>query len=542
MTNSEIGILSQKNQIAQFRANGRGRWTEVSKNWRDDEFNSGGYFAVFSSPKVRKRALNQTGWDVTKNDGMPGFSQHYDEDQAKTEFHSNPLAPDFEPLLVYQDFNGLAPGRFLVSQTFVLVMELWEDPKSHNYYQILLDGTREIAIEFCEETIRFRTDLLRRYQAARQLDLLLFADVICKVATTIPDAELRKLGYDQISEDGLEAIHLGAGSLITGQGLGFSRLLMKQVLPPPPRELSGLWPWGSDEQYMDFIIGQDEVGRPVSFTCDPDQLANYFGSNEGNPNYMTPVFFKAEVLLKYFENPSIFSVSSSYLKCAGLWGLRIDYHRPDQVAVALGDLGRDLPEEERRYWHAYNVPPSGRTISEEHFQNSILGLWVDTSSPAERFKAAYLTLNETWEGRWGWPLFRSPKGDDAYLLKRVRVPLNETLSEFQGQVLTLAKLMVDQLNEKQLNAGLEKVEREAGISKFERFALASGVEDFEPMANLLRKIYKLRSKHTAHAGGDSGKEFKENLMEGRTSAVFFASLLNECVDVIRALEGGLASS
>lgn len=542
MTNREIGLLSQTKQIAQFRANGRGRWTVVSKNWQDDEFNSGGYFAVFSSPNVRKRVINQTGWDVTKNDGLPSFSQHFDGGQVKTEFQVNPLGPDFEPLLIYQDFNGVVPGRFLVSQTFVLVMDLWEDPKSRNYYEILPDGTRETAIEFSKQEIRFRTDLLRRYQAARQLDLLLFADVICKVATTVADAELRKFGYDQISEDGLEAIHLGAGSLITGQGLGFSRLLMKQVLPPPLKEASGLWPWVADVEYIDFIIGQDEVGRAVSFTCDPDQLANYFGRNEGSPNYMTPVFFRAEVLMKYFETPSIFSVSSSYLKCAGLWGLRIDYHRPDQVAVALGDLGRDLPEAERRHWRAHNVPPAGRTSSEEHFQNQFLGLWVDTASPSERFKEAYLSLNAIWERRWGWPLFRAPTGDDAYLLKRIRVPLNETLSEFEGQVLTLAKLMVDQLNEKQLIAGLEKLEDEKGIAKFERFASASGVDKFERMSGLLRKIYKLRSRHTAHAGGESGKKFKENLMEGRTSVDFFASLLNECVDVIRELEGGFALS
>ncbi len=533
MNSNRRASLAQSTQIASFRANGTGVWTVVSSSWNDGEGNSGGYYAAFANPSVRNQVLSQTGWDVTKTDGMPGFSQSFKTGKTQTVFEANPLGPTFEPLLIFQDFNDLAPGKYLVNQTFLLVMELWEDPKNHNFFEIKPDGSRELAVEYSGNQIKIRTSILKRYQAARQLDLLLFADTICKVADQTDATTLRNLGYDQVSD--LEAVHLAVGRLATSQSTAFSRLLMKRVVPPLPPEVSKLWPWESDETFQEFIVGEDEVGNPRSSSCNPSVLADYFGANEGAPNYMTSVFFRADVLMKYFESPSLFSVSSSYLKCAGLWGLRIDYHRPDQVVVALGDLGRDLPESERLHWRAYNIVPSERSVSFEHFQSSVLGQWVETSSLAERFKAAYLRTNRAWEKRWGWQLFRTPTGDDEFLLKRLRVPLNETLVEFENQVLIIAKLLVDHLNERQLTAGLDKIADEKGIAKFERFARTSGYLEADHAAQLLRKIYKLRSRHTAHAGGDSGKQFKESLLEDRTTVSFFSDLLEESADVLEQL-------
>ncbi|SCX03631.1 hypothetical protein [Candidatus Aquiluna sp. UB-MaderosW2red] len=533
MNNTSVARLDQATQIATFRANGTGVWTLVSSSWNDGDGNSGGYYAAFSNPKVRNQVLSQTGWDVTKTDGMPGFSQSFNNGKIQTVFEADPLGASFEPILIFQDFNDLAPGKYLVNQTFILVMELWEDPQNQNFFEIKPDGTRELAVEYSGDQIKIRTSILRRYQAARQLDLLLFADTICKVTNQTDVTTLRKLGYDEVSD--VEAVHLAVGKLGTSENTAFSRLLMKRVIPPLLREVSGLWPWESGETFQEFIVGEDEVGNPLSSTCNPSVLADYFGSNEGAPNYMTSVFFKADVLMKYFESPSTFSVSSSYLKCAGLWGLRIDYHRPDQVVVALGDLGRDLPESERHHWRACNIVPSERSMSLEHFQSSVLGEWVETSSPTERFKAAYLRTNAAWEKRWGWPLFRTPTGDDQFLLKRLRVPLNETQVEFENQVLILAKLLVDHLNERQLGAGLDKIDDEKGIAKFERFATTLGHLASDQAAQLLRKIYKLRSKHTAHAGGDSGKRFKESLLEERTTVAFFSDLLEESVELLEQL-------
>jgi hypothetical protein len=64
----------------------------------------------------------------------------------------------------------------------------------------------------------------------------------------------------------------------------------------------------------------DVTGKPVRHTCDPDKLANYFGKNPEAPHYLTPVFFRAEVLEKYYADPGKYSVEDGSLRCGRLWG------------------------------------------------------------------------------------------------------------------------------------------------------------------------------------------------------------------------------
>lgn len=114
--------------------------------------------------------------------------------------------------------------------------------------------------------------------------------------------------------------------------------------------------WSNEtKEYLDYIIGIDEYGEPKSYTSNPDKLSNYFGANPGAPHYLTPVFFKKEVLQRYLSRPDIFSVEAGYLRCQCLWGIEIDNEHKDVVSVYLGDLGRDLPTQEQAHWKQYNI-------------------------------------------------------------------------------------------------------------------------------------------------------------------------------------------
>ena len=127
----------------------------------------------------------------------------------------------------------------------------------------------------------------------------------------------------------------------------------KYVLPGPmPTEKAK-----KPELYQEFTIDTDGSGKPVRQTCDPDKLANYFGKNPDAPHYFTSVFFRGEVLAKYYADPAKYSVEDGYLRCGSLWELRMDNDHTDVVVVFLGDLGRDLSEAERNYWLSFNIPP-----------------------------------------------------------------------------------------------------------------------------------------------------------------------------------------
>lgn len=83
--------------------------------------------------------------------------------------------------------------------------------------------------------------------------------------------------------------------------------------------------------------------------------------------YLTPVTFKKEVLQRYLAKPNLFEIREGYLGCRGLWGIEIDNHHKDCVIVYLGDIGRDLPEQEQVYWKSFNIVGE-ESLSMEAFQ------------------------------------------------------------------------------------------------------------------------------------------------------------------------------
>src|SRR2546422_7672542 len=44
-------------------------------------------------------------------------------------------------------------------------------------------------------------------------------------------------------------------------------------------------------------------GEPVEHTSNHEKLGNYFGANADAPHYLTPIYFRKEVLGKYYADP-----------------------------------------------------------------------------------------------------------------------------------------------------------------------------------------------------------------------------------------------
>lgn len=519
-----VAALRQIDERETSQTNGSGPWTVVYDSWHHSRDRNGGRFAAFARPSYRERAMQSAAWDLRVGGGSPGFSQHNEDGEWVSTYHRNVDGPDLEPLVLIQEMYGVVPDAYLISEEFRLLMRLWEDKATGNFYTVGDDGSKELAIEFDGQRIRVRTPLLRRYQAARQLDLLLFSDTRVFVDTDeSPEAfdELRE--EDHVENDSV--VFMGIGEIDFRRAQVFSRLLVKRVLPPPPREKSGIWPWdGDDEEYPEFIIGEDDHGRPVKFTCEEDKLANYFGKNPDAPHYLTPVFFRPEVLKRYYDDPKLYSVTDGRLSCGSLWGVQIDNGNPSAVMVFLGDIGRDIPSSHRDHWRAYNIPPVSR-MSESTFRRSLLAQFAETENAEHLFKNAYLAIQLAWTEKRGWGLYRDAEGSDAELIRRVRIPLNNTDSEFEAQLLGLAKLLVDLLNEAEIAAGLPPLKNEKGISKLKRFLEAAGYEYVDRDIALLRTIQNLRSRIAAHTSGSSGQAFLAEELDGLSKPEFIEKLM-----------------
>ncbi len=109
----------------------------------------------------------------------------------------------------------------------------------------------------------------------------------------------------------------------------FSRLLGKALVPYPERRLSKFTE-RKKEPYCEFIVGTDSKGQSLRRSCNYSRLSH--------TDYLTPVFFRREVVQKYYDNPQRYSVGDGYVRCGSLWGLQIDNSNSKFVVVFLGDL------------------------------------------------------------------------------------------------------------------------------------------------------------------------------------------------------------
>lgn len=527
-----LRVLKQESIIDSFFVNGDSPWTVVCDDWNRDDGFFGGQFIALSQPKLRERVIRDVGWDIRKGEGIPGFV----DDGTGVSYFKSASLPEFEPLVVIQDFFSVVPDELNVSEEFRFLMRLWRDPKSGNYYEIQESGDKELAIKISGKKIEVRTSLLKRYLAARQLDAVLYIDSNVSVEYDGDLADLADLDCESCSAERLSCLSRNVWSDPL-RGLRVStRVLAKRVLKAPPREKCRIWPWDkvAADKYPEFIIAEGEFGEPISWTCDPDSLRNYYGKNPDAPHYLTPVFFKPDVLSRYYDGDG-YEVRDGYLSCGQLWGVSLDNDCLDYVSVFLGDIGRDIPQSHWDHWKAYNIAPIGG-MSEAAIRRSFFNQGVESRNPEHRFKRAYAALQDKWEVAWGWRLHRQAEGPDVGVLSRLRIPVNESEAEFRAQSLNLALILVDLLNENCLIQGTGRVPGEKGIGKLKRFLEGNEYEYVERDILLLRKVQQMRSRIGAHASGSEGQAFLEQELGDRSRREYFVELIKESTQMLLDLK------
>jgi hypothetical protein len=319
-----------------------------------------------------------------------------------------------------------------------------------------------------------------------------------------------------------------------GSAPSYSRILGKKIISGYKREDSGMWPYEETRKYTDFIVGVDKEGKPTSFSCESEKLANYFGANPGAPHFLTPVFFKREVLNKYYAQPDKYSIEDGQLWCGGLWSLRLDNDHPKYVVVFLGDIGQSLTYEEQLYWKSFNVPPDGG-VSETCWRRGFLAEFADPQSPDLAFKSNFQSFQKSWERKFGWPLFLPLREKD--LFATLHVPMTDEQAEFDGQVLALAKIIVDSLNEAALQKELgSKIEKEKGIGKLERFLQGKGVQN-PKIILYFKKLYALRHGAGHRKGDDYDKAAQFFGVSQQSLREVFAQILFIAVEILQFLDG-----
>ena len=230
-------------------------------------------------------------------------------------------------------------------------------------------------------------------------------------------------------------------------------------------------------------------------------ISNYFGANPGAPHYLTPVFFKKEVLQRYLSRPNIFSVEAGYLRCQSLWGIEIDNEHKDMVSVYLGDLGRDLPVQEHSHWKQYNIATDAR-LSTNAVKRDFLCAFTQPEISDLKFKSNFKQFVNTWREQYQWDLFLPLSQNDEYNFKTLHLPITDGQEEFDHLVLSLVKTMIDSLNEKEIVKQFKNpTDLKGGISKLEYWLSELNFPDYQQQIKFLRNLQELRSTGTGHRKG-----------------------------------------
>lgn len=473
-------------------------WTTVYQI-RHDLYSMPAIFSCLADTKHESKILDGTDWLRHAGGFNPGFC----ETSAGTHYVTG-RSDGYDFLVKEVYFHALETAQLHINQEFVFLFELFRG-EDGCYYAIDECGCKEKVVDIADNVVRFKTSYIMRYIAAKQMLYVQFIDSRRSSESSYP------MGTELMCEEDCrgDSYHYGIWYQSTkGRDYLFSMLFARSIVRPKNVNECKIWPYDreTEEQFPEFIVAELPDGSYKRFSCDPSKLANYFGANPDAPHYLTPVYFKPDVLDRYRNNPH-FKVTERRLSCGTQWSVEIDNIISSRVMVYLGDLGRDLPQSERRHFLDHEISPTEQHMSETAFAEDFLCSFYAPLGPISALFAARDKLNNTWTTKFGHPLFRPLHSDENDMEKLIRIPSGNGRQEFDTVILNLNKYCVDYLDE----TALASAEQSGGINKLEATLSKLKINaDLTP----LRDLQNVRSACMAHAKGKKYEQLKSRLLTG----------------------------
>jgi len=543
---SKLKWLLQSDWRETFLPNlGKETWITVYLNEITEDENLGIFSALIPNEYV-KTALSNIAWDFHLEDGHPSIVVRHNQGSEKISYLRFGISSQIEPFVIHRDFRDIRESYNEILEEFRHFHHLYDDFEKSQLLKFDERGNEIVVAKTEVNKVEVRLNEVRQFLAVKEMHLAIYFD-LKRYSELLLDDSLVKLenegglAYHKLKfKEDLTCYELRASSeslLCLDQYKSFSYLIGKKLIPPLSIERCGLWPLDrKEEEYADFIVGSDENGDLIKYSCNPDRLANFFGANPDAPNYLTPVFFRREVLTKYYAHPERYSVEDGFLRCQRLWGLKIDNNHNEYIVVFLGDLGRDLSVDEQMYWRSYNIPPEGK-ISKANFSRSFLAKATDPEQIDLIFKACFIEFSKDWKAVMGWNIFLKLAEADRHLFEALHIPLTNSQAEFDSQVLALTKLLIDSLNEGEIVKATPGGNTETkGISKLDKFLQAHQYSSYQQHIQFLRSLQSLRSSSVAHRKGENYKKIAKTLgLKDNNRADILKRILVESTDFLLSL-------
>lgn len=307
---------------------------------------------------------------------------------------------------------------------------------------------------------------------------------------------------DQFSNNWASFDFVAVADRSMGRRPGFSRLLGQYLVKGTHTSRVPRFHEDTDDTtYPEFAYGVDpSTGTPLRHTCDPDQLGTYFDKDNSRLHYLTPVYFRREVLIPYAAEPNRYDLKRTRLSCLNLWGLDISFNSAGLIEVYLGDLGQRLPRDEWGHWLTYNVVPEG-TMEVGRFRRDFLAQFASSPDVPSDLRRARARAAEASATVFTHSVWRDLGEDIAPEFESMIGPLSEDPAALGGPLLLLTKCLIDAIDPTPLKEFLKDAEPgERSLALLGRAAarLGGSSDDVES----LRALHDFRSSGgVAHLAG-----------------------------------------
>jgi len=485
------------------------------------------YFSALISDDKVADALESYQWDLRLDGGRPGFVTQYIKGKPTTKYYRF-LEEGIEPLVYWRTFSGRKETFLEISEEYRLYFNLFEEKQGEEKKVFIYtndDGEEDEVIFIEKNKVLVKLKYIKEYLAAKQSHLAIYFELMRFSEKTLEDLGQKEIDKVMKGDDYIYSLCVRDLSLTNAKSHGW---LLGKKLIAGQRDFKPTFWESKEEKFEEFIIGVNNEGKEITSSCNTDY--------QSNPSFLTPIFFKREVLKKYYDNPDRYSVEDGYVKREGFWGLRVMNNHRDHVVVWLGDL-KSLPYKEQVHWRTFNVTPGNRKISYTDFTRNIEGNFTGPEHPELYFKYKFNLFQKTWNKKFGWNLFKPLSKEDVHYIKSLHVPTTNEPKEFEDQILAITKILIDSLNDKKLIEGLTLNKQDVNrIDKLNAFLNFHGFNS-PAMISFLRNLQSLRSSGVAHRKGNKYEKAKKFFGIGQKDLpTIFEDILIKCIWILNTLE------
>ena len=477
-----------KDKIKEIESNFiKNGWITAYCNGSKDDDQSGIYCCLINKSEKEKYE-NRHDWPLSI--GCEGKPTIYGDKTYKT-YDTEGL----EPFLFRRIFTlaDRYERYFDVSEEFVLYFNLYEqgeNKQNRKYYFINEIGDLDEVIIIEPERVKIKLKYLKEYITIRDMNFIVCYDFMRLIPIESNNWQIKF--FDKTFKSS-NYVYNHLVRFVMGE---IQSWIIGNVFIEGNDEKKTYFDF-DERKYENFIIGYNENGAELFEDC-----------SKTNDKYFKVTYFKKAVLDKYYNEPNRYKVDGFAVK-SKFFTLKIDNNIEDYVPVFLVELGY-LPFTEQLHWKQYNIPPqNGMTISKAYYKTMIEGNWAEQpETPDLYFKSKYQEFNKSWEKKFGWKFYKTLAKEDEHIFTSLHIPTTNNIKSFCEQVLSIVKLTIDRLNEKEFGKNIELEKNDKGITKLEKFLRCNGI-NLPDMFEFLRNLQSLRSGLIAHSFSESDNNCKK---------------------------------